>query len=354
MVFDVGRILSLFIVIVLFMMKKRIPTLPVWIIFVLEGIIIFSTLINDGDVIHAILWAGAILALLCIIDFFSTWPQKLIGALMLNLEWLIYFNLFSILAYPDGMYIRDGAGHYFLGYRNGFFRYVLLALCVGILYARYKGTWIRSFSLIAAGIISIILTWSATSFSALLLIGVLMLLSSHKFRNWFSYTKMLSVMLIADLLISVFRVMDRSVWIAWAIERALRRQITLTGRIFIWDQFYELFAANPIWGYGVGLHISVFSRPMTAHNQYFNFLLIGGVFSLILFMIFMLIIGKKLDRYHEYSSSYLFISVLAGLYMIFIAEAYNNTPIVYAIMMMAYKIDKFSMVPEFRYLKSQK
>ena len=264
---------------------------------------------------------------------------------MLNLEWLIYGNLLSILlTYPQGLYVNQPYFNscYFLGYHNSFFQYVLLAICIGCLYAHLEKRKLRAACLIAAGYACVLITWSATSVAALMLVTALLLLPST-LRRFITFPRVFAAAMIGNLSITVFRVMDRMPWAAWFIKAVLKKQTTLTGRTYIWDHFYKRFSQHPLFGHGIGSHLQFSTTPVGAHNQYFELLLTGGILTLVLFMLLTFTTGERLIRCRDRASSYIFLSVLAGLYVIFIAEAYL-TPTVFMLMTLPYYVDKFEGV----------
>ena len=344
-IFDAGRLASTLVILGLYIFKNRLPSKPVWILALMEGWLLFSTAVNKGNLRDAVMTFIAVLVTVCIVDLFSIWPVQLIRSLMLNLEWLIYGNLLSILlTYPQGLYINQPYFNscYFLGYHNSFFQYVLLAICVACLYAHLEKRKIRAACLIAASYACVLITWSATSVAALMLVTALLLLPST-LRRFITFPGVFAAAMIGNLSITVFRVMDRVPWAAWFIKAVLKKQTTLTGRIYIWDQFYKCFAQHPLLGHGVGSHLQFSTAPVGAHNQYFELLLTGGILTLVLFMLFTFATGERLIRYRDRASSYIFLSILAGLYIIFIAEAYL-TPTVFMLMTLPYYVNKFEGV----------
>lgn len=343
LLFNAGRIASALIIIFLFFLEKRIPSFPIWVLGVLQGWILITTYLNGGNVYSAGISMVSVLTVAAATDILSVRPWEFIRGLMLNLELLMYTNFLTvILYYPNGLY-RDavyGNRCYFLGYHNSFFQYALIAICVSWLYVYFTGRKLRSFCLIAVSYASILITWSATSVTVLIMVTLFMFLPSQRLRDWITFPKIFVGTLAADIFITIFRVMDRVSLVAWWIEAVLKKQVTLSGRTYIWDKFYRLFFAHPILGYGAGEHIYIFSSFMGTHNQYFEFLHQGGVIALAIYILFNLAVGKKLVQYRKSRSCYLFLVILAGLYTIFISEALS-TPIIYMLLMMAYNVNRF-------------
>lgn len=350
LLFNAGRIISALVIICLLIYKRRIPSLPVYILAAIHGLILFSTYINGVDIWGPTVTTISSLVAVCLIDIFADQIAILIRSLMLNLEWLIYGNFVSILLYyPYGMYTRSNhsGACYFLGYHNGFFQYVLLAVLVSALYAHIEKKKVRSLCLVAAGYLCVVITWSATSLTALALVAVLMLFPLQRLKRWMTFSCVFAAAMTGNAAVSIFRVIENVPWIGRLVKKLLKKDITLTGRTYFWNQFYKKFLAHPFLGYGAREHLKLpyGGRGFYgAHNQYFELLLEGGMFALALFLFFNLLMGKALDQCKDDAIRYIFLSVLTGLYIIFIAEAYLS-PLVYMIMILAYHANKFAAVP---------
>lgn len=343
--FNVGRLFSALIVLYLYVLKKRVPSAPVWVLFVFQLWLCITTLINGGELYPVLLSTASILAVALLIDLYATQMKMLVTSILLNFEILIYANLLSVLMYfPAGMYISANHSYrcYFLGYHNGFIMFVLPLILVGIMYWRIIGNLLRPALAITAGVLSIIITWSATSVCFLMVLAAMLLIGITPLKRVISFPVIFGITIATDLAISVFRVMDRVMWITWYIETFLKKQITLTGRTYIWDEFYGLFERSPWIGYG-STYRDIANNTFLAshaHNQWFQMLLMGGIVALTLFLLLNYFVAKRLMLFAKHPYSYIFLSVFTALYVAFIAEAYTSA-LVYILYILAYHIDKF-------------
>lgn len=345
-VFDVGRLLSALLVLYLYVLKKKLPSMPVWFLGALQIWLQFVTYLRaQVTIVHAFTGVATYLAVALLIDFFSSNTKALLSGLMLNMEIMIYPNLVSVLLYyPTGFYQSESnVPNYFLGGRNSFMTYVLPTIVIALLYFALTGKKLRPLLLIAAGVVSISIVWSATSICGLLTFSAVLLLCKTSAKKVITYWTIFISTLVIDLLISVFRLMDRILLLADFIESFLRKEITLTGRTAIWDSFYQRFLDSPWIGYGVGAE-AVVGSGLGAHNQWFHFLLAGGVIGLVLFLMFNFSTAKKLIQNGNYRCATLFYAFFASAYIIFIAEVYLGAPWMYIPLMLAYHVDKFEAV----------
>lgn len=340
--FDIGRIISVVIIFFVCLLKKKVPSKPVWILAIMYSWVCILTYFNDGNLWSAVITFISVISVALIVDLFAKYKETIIGAFMFNFECLIYLNLLSILVgYPEGIYTRDiGGAGYFLGYRTGFLYYSLLAICVAVLYAQIFQKRLRSIILVLASYACVFITWSAASVGALIIIAILFFSQWTQIRRWLTFPKIFISSICVDLVITVFRITDRLVWAVWIIETVLKRQITFTGRTFIWDQAMSLIIQHPILGYGAVPHIYMWGRSNHAHNQYFELILDGGIILLVLFLLFNLMIGRQLIKHRRDPNVYYFLILLTGLYIVFITEVLEPVP-GYMLFMIAYHVDKF-------------
>ena len=338
-VFNAGRVFSGLMILYLYILRGKIPSKPIWLLLASQVWVCICTYLSDGEMKSILIQSVSILAVTLLVHLFVDRPGKFIQALMMNLEWLIYVNLVSVLLYfPDGMY--KSSQYYFLGHENGLFQYVLLTCCVAVLYGRMFHRWGRSAALITAGYVSIFYLWSATSVVALLLVGMLTFLPIRRLKRWITFHQVFFVSLGINVAVVGFRIMEKVRVIIWFIEVYLKKDVTLTYRTFIWDRCIALIAEHPVMG--VGANTGQYVGAVNAHNQYLELLLSGGVPLLAMFLALNLMVGDRLKNMQKNPCAYGIFCSISGLYVIFIAEAYL-TPLVYMLLVLAYYADRFDM-----------
>jgi len=347
-IFNAGRFVSVLVMIFLYLLKNKLPSKPVWVLAALQGWRLVVTFLRAQENIQdALVIVAPILAVALLIDFFSDRAKELLSGLMLNMEIMIYANLASILLYyPNGMYRNASSNYvcYFLGYHNSFILYVFPSIVIAFLYLSTTGKKLRPILVMIAGVLSIFITWSATSICGLLVFAATLLLCKTSAKEIITYPNIFAVTMAANLLISVFRIMDRVLWVTIFVESFLKKQITLTGRIYVWDSFYHYFSRSPWLGYGVNMRIrSSIGTAYHTHNTWFQCLFEGGLPALLIFLIFNFLVGKQI-RKHAQKISSTFLSVFAALYVIYIAETYLDSPWLYMLYILAYHAGKFEAV----------
>lgn len=356
LLFNAGRIISALAIVGLHILKNKLPSKPVWMLAILQAEIFFSTVLNHGNIQFCFLRLASILSIALIIDFFAVRAFDLISGILMCFELLLCLNFISVLIYyPEALYISDtGYEIYFLGFRNTFIIYVLPAIVVAMLYYSATKKKLRPILLAVSGIAPIFITWSATSICGVLMFVSVFALSKTPIRKWVNFRIIFTGTMIINLLISVFRVMERVSWISNFIKLVLKKRVTLTGRTFIWDCFFPLFSRSPLIGYGSDVKFRTNSGFLASHmhNQWFQFLFEGGIFALLFFLILNFVVGARLNQYNRCSNVYIFLAAFSALYVLFIAEAYSR-PLLFMLYIIAYHIDKFeaAAVPSKRKLR---
>ena len=234
--FDIGRLLSAVILLLLIVAERKKPSPALLLFASLElWIIAMTALYNRQFIIGALINCSSVVIVFAIIEYYARrCPDKLLHALMANLGWIMLVNLVTVLIYyPKGIYMADGEhADYFLGQKNSFITFILPACTVALLYF-CRGYRIRSIIVLAAGVIPVLITWSATSVVGLLLMGLVLVLGHHRKNRLLRPTFIWGVTLIADYLISVARILDHPGVLSRFITRVLHKNTTLTGRTAI-------------------------------------------------------------------------------------------------------------------------
>ena len=326
--FDMGRLLSAVLIVLLILAERKKPSPALLFFAALElWIIAMTALFNRQYVIGAVINCSSVVIVFAIIEYYARrCPDRLLHALMANLGWIVLANLITvILFYPDGIYMADGEhADYFLGQKNSFITFILPAITVALLYF-CSGRRIRALIILCAGAAAIVVLWSATSVVGLLLMGLVLLLGLRGRNRFLRPTLIWLVTLIADYLIAVYRILDRPGALNTFITQVLHKNTTLTGRTAIWDAFYPMFFRRPITGYGFRKYIEVGDKVFFhAHNSYFQFLLMGGLVALVLFLLFNLAVLYRMERQPGSRVTVILTAALAAVYVMHLSEAENS------------------------------
>ena len=233
-------------------------------------------------------------------------------ARMYGLEFLLRFLFFALLAaiVLSAVLILGGSGRHLAGYTGAFThkntlgaQSVMLVL-TGL--AIFSSRSSRALALvgIALGLILCLLSNAMTAILSLVAVAGVFIAARQAMRSktgliaW-SVVALLSVFLIAVIAIQLFPYID-----AAGIMGKLGRDITLTGRSYLWDAARTYIERRPLVGFGydafwsnaVDWHV-FYIRPLvgqvtTFHNTYIEIMIqLGAIGSFIVGVVFVLYIG---------------------------------------------------------------
>lgn len=370
LVFEALRVVSLLVVTALFIRafvkEKKLPSPPTWVLGFLEVWICLITLLNDGDFVQVCSLAVAVMSITLLVDLFADTPRQLISALMLNFEWSVYANLYTVLKWPEeGFVVDPDYGNmpiYFFGPDNWFMYLCIPAVCVALLYLRFqwntKGwTWkkiagiIRAGALIAAAYACVYIMWPATAVVALTVFAAVMLITLIPgVRYCVSYPVVLVSGITANLAIAVLRVMDTVPAITDFIVNTLHKDTTLSWRTFAWKTCPKLLEGNFLTGLGVPKEGYIVATPVCEfqpydhmHNIIFDMLVQGGIPALVLFSTALVLVGIPLTRYAKKPSSQIMTAAMAALLVICIPEVCRHG-LIYLLFPLAWHVGRFENI----------
>lgn len=257
---------------------------------VLLGILFVSTIVNSGSLKQFfIVWGGFFGVILLVERYMRTSPRELLLATKIVLGFLVVSNAITVLLFPDGVWrvVHDSGwrvtyeGYWLLGHRNNFGTPILAALLAAYLADNLKGVKVgKSTILIAfASLVSVVLTWSATSVVTTVVAILVLVLSYVAPRVGIPKPAFLvSGYVIADVGVVFFDIQSR---FSGFIENVLHRSSDLTGRKQLWDIVRQKFWDNPVIGHGVqaskenGLTV-INANYVHAHNGELDVLYTAG------------------------------------------------------------------------------
>lgn len=326
--YDVGRLLSAVLIILLMVAERKKPSPALTIFALLElWIIIVTAFFNTQYTVGALINCSSVVIVFAIVEYYSRRaPDQLLQALMASLGWIMVVNLITVLVYyPEGIYKADEEhADFFLGQKNSFITFVLPA-CTAALLAFCAGRRLSPLIVMAAGIVPVLITWSATSVVGLLLMALVLFLGLRGKNRILRPTYIWLITLLADYLITVRRILDHPGPLNTFITQVLHKNVTLTGRTEIWDVFYTFFQKRPFLGYGFRQYMQVGEETAYhAHNTYFQFLLLGGIVALALFFLYNIAILYRIERLPPSRVKLILTASLAAVYVMHLSEAENS------------------------------
>lgn len=298
-VFDIAKLLSGFVLVVIYLYRGRISTI-ILLVVSQQVLLLFSTYINNGSFSRAI---GPALSVV----FVAIWAELILSNMIDILRgvlfvygFLVAINALSVLT-ESAVYVRYTTV-YFLGIDNRFVFYLLPFVCFYIMYSQIKWGKI-SFGCLLAVIVStitLLYTWSVAAMIGMCLVLIYTVLFAKKslcsvFNSLVYFTAMAGL----NLLIVVFHVQN---YFAAFLTDVLHKDITLTNRTPLWDVAFTSISQHPAWGMGVqdlGVAQMQLLGVGHVHNLLLNMLYQGGIVSLGIFVVILFISHRQLYRYRH-------------------------------------------------------
>lgn len=225
------------------------------------------------------------------------------------------------------MYVNNVVGYtenWLLGYRNLHILYILPAITISFINSYFKKDKLslRNYILIVASFMSLYITKSSTSMIGIFLVIVFIILSNiiktdnkmYKILNIKSYFITYIVLFFS---IVIFRIQNL---FKFLIVDILEKDLTLTGRTYIWDYVIEFIKDKKLLGYGledsmVRLRKTNYWVSTHAHDQLLEITYKTGIIGLLIYIFIMI---KSFKEIYKYRNNVVgkFISVIMLSYLI--------------------------------------
>lgn len=298
-------------------------TLPIW--------ILLSTMLAESNVSGAV---GFLMRISTVALFFYSYRDhfvEVLHILYVVLGVLVLANLVSILAFPEGMYVTGTTNlayeNWLLGFKNKHIVFFLPLLLITLLLCELEGIGVDKIAVIAAIVVSPLLTGSSTtlvSMSVMVVLGVLPFFR-RKYRvfNSSTYFVLVAVLFIAVVLLRLQEIFS------FLIVDVLGKDLTLTNRTVLWDIAMREIARRPIIGWGIQnndyLHFLYSSHSIiSAHNQILEYTFQGGVIAFIIYFGINLCIARNLDRTASEPCTQIACAAFLAMHIALLTEVYAD------------------------------
>ncbi len=345
LIFDVLRGTSFLIIVFWYGIKRK----PVSIIIVLAAVwrafLVYSTYVHEGEVYNCLVMSFSIMSVILLYDVaYKSEKTTFISAQLFCFELIIYINLLTEILFPEGLYTEISTivhtKNWFLGYYNNHSQYFIPALMFAWLNWANSGKLFRSILLTAAIYVSAVLAWSGGVLLSLACMTLVFLFFKNrtKILNYYVYW---SGHIIFFFSVYIFHIHE---WFHWLLVDILGKMGSLTSRIMMWERTLKLIGRSPIIGYGMQnvytraaeLH---YAHGVHAHNMLLEQLYQGGVIGLMLWVIVIIVSGRKLIKYGYTMESKIISTAFLGWCVATLVEPFT-TPFLMGMFVIAYRSNR--------------
>ncbi|WHY86073.1 O-antigen ligase family protein [Neobacillus novalis] len=271
---------------------------------------------------------------------------ELIRGLYYLFSVIIIINFVSIIIFPNGIPgSMPNNPIFFLGAKNTIQITILPAISIILLYSYYMYEKLRFIPFILL-IISFISLYFSGSGTAIVIMGLAVIfLSIYKFYSLSFKTYILVYFLI---FVSIVILRLQEVLFGELITNYLNKDISFTGRTYIWDIALEKIKESWLIGYGRGNSVifentsnSFFYKPTEeTHNGFLEVLLNSGLIGIVVLFSILFVIGNRLDKYkHHIISRVLSFSIISFLIIGLVESVFYKIEF-WIILVISFNIDK--------------
>lgn len=342
MFFDV----ILLILLLLFITTYRVSKQSL-IIMLMYGFMIISTILHTGSFSFLIKTVGPAFAICLYTDYcMQKCPFKFVQVNFYLWSILYILNYMTILLFPDGIYVtsRLSGSCWLLGYDNGFTLTLIPLVGFAMIYSYLKKgelISIETFCSIAILLVTEITVWSASGIVMAAILLIFIFASNVPVIKKLTNPHLLIfIFYIATILLVFVRVLNL---FEFLIVDILHKDITLTGRTYIWDYAISVFKKNWLLGVGQGgfTVIGKYNSYLHPHCLILDFLYKGGSCMLLSFIWLMHKFCNHIEKYLKNPISKVVLMVVVSLLMGEIANSSQYKPYLWSFIVMSAYIPEF-------------
>lgn len=269
------------------------------------GVIIFSTIINQGSIYRAISPSIPMLGIFFFMDVYLFDFRRIIYSFEKIAEAFLYLNLLSILLMGNS---NDELKVYFLGSKNGLTIIIPLYIILNMIYTSFfTSSKIRECMFYGVILISILLTKSTTMLIEIFLFFSLMFFRRvNKFLPFINYWFYYVIYLISNFLLTFF-----FAFFSEYMNYLEKGSDTMSIRLRLWVNSITIWLNN-FW-IGVGKYTEkqywywfpdCGDYKTQLHNNIFEFAFLGGFCLLFLYIVFSIMVGRQIVKYNNLRLGY--------------------------------------------------
>lgn len=333
---------TLILIIALFF-RGRMDKVVIWLILFF-GIPLLVTMMRGGSMYDYCRGQFPSLGL-CLV--FILWmeraPITLLSASRV-LQLYIYINFYTVITYPEGLYLAEDSIDvycWFLNGKNEQVRQIMPIVALSMMYSyQTKNRLSKSdYILIAISYATLIMVNSSTAIVGMTLFIVLCFIPNKFFTPLVKKLNLVTLFVAVALIGSACLYLSFQENFAFLIEDILHKEMDFTGRLPIWEVAIEGIEKEPIWGYGymtlddyahyIGM---AHNHP---HNQVLFLLLRGGILLLIVELVGLWHSSRSLQHVKGVFASKSLFAVLACFILMGMTESHVNCVMLYPLYIMA-------------------
>lgn len=299
-----GKICVLLILsIYIFLIKRNISLVAVFIIS-MQIYLVIVTYCESADIRRCFSTILPILGVVLLYEMGFDFPREFIVAQYYIFYIFIVLNLITELIFPNGLYYAELTGYtqyWILGYYNNHTLGYIPAICFALLYKQiYKKYWGPNILIFVIVISALLVRSGGVIFTLGVIIVFLFIL---RIREWtINFYWAWAIHMFFSFFILILK-----------NERIINSVIIMTGYIFnksqsfiarfhLWRNAIEHINQKLIWGHGIESQLkrlSEYGWGLHTHNFVLEILHQGGIVYAGIFVVLLILVGKKFNSCHN-------------------------------------------------------
>lgn len=315
-VYLVAKLLAAFLIILLYINKKYFNVSKYVILMSLtQGCIFIGTLINGGSIIR---FTGPAIASIVVIIYGEMLPnynwKKIIKFIEKYLTLFFIINLLTIPLRELGVTILVKNETTFLGIDNRWIYFLLPWTIIAMINDYIKNNKLTySIIVYVVSFLSLLYVWSAGAMIAYIILPIAYFILIRVYAHKNIISRFISRIVFWSYLLINFLLVNNIILLSLKpiINNVLHKDITLAGRIYLWESVLDVLKSNPLFGIGFQTHDydklffyeSSGFIPATRVNHPHNHLAYvayhGGWLALVAFLIFVYAFMTYIDKIND-------------------------------------------------------
>lgn len=346
-VYSMAKIIAIFFILIDCLNIKKIPKI-IWLVILYQLVLYLSTFLNpNGDVMRLIGPSISVIGpcLYVQVMFEKNKWKEMLSYISAILSVLCIINLVTVILYPYGIVKEamdsNGNEQFFLGIENRFSFFYLPLLGIQAIYALATKGKIELYVWLMGLINTLVLVyfWALGGMLAMLLLMIFLLCF-----NIVNFGKLLKVyvmaffILIGNYLLVIERIMYKY---EHFFTVTLDKDVTMSGRTFLWDYGLLSFSEHPILGVGYvdTRYLGRFLDVAHMHNLMMNILFTSGLLGIFLFFTIQYQWMKRVNKFRDTKEGGILIIIMFVSFFMSMADSFDGATF-WIIVMLAYNINK--------------
>ena len=325
--------------------KKWKPSM-FFLLVILLGIIVFiSTILNEGNIVGAVKFGFcAVSSSLCVEYYTGNSNNKFFSVAFYTYAVMFVVHVLIALFFPSGLTDNKVNPMYFLTNDNQTAIVVVLYLTLFNIMTSINNKSKCHYLWYLLPLVSCIVIDSA-NLKVIVLLFILMAAFEQKIKSK-AIGYIIASLICLMLAFILFDTIENN-FIFDIIGRITGRDITFTGRIYIWEEAIEIYKTSPLFGIGYGYTepIYIWDKYYHCHNLYLTMLIYGGILGFAVFGVLILGVVKKIINLNYVKTSVKIRNVILCMLLYFLVES-GMSPIYYFFILAIANNSNFIMTKE--------